>query len=60
MSVGPGSVGCGTDLTLFYHWEFILFIEMHSQNTKIDDGETNISESILSHFTNVGEFLVIG
>ena len=27
--------------------------------TKIDDGEINISESILYHFANVREFLVI-
>jgi hypothetical protein len=47
-----------TDLTLIYNSGFILFIEIHSQNTKIDDGEINIPECILYHFTNIGEFLL--
>jgi hypothetical protein len=58
MILGTGSVECETDLTLFYYSGFILFIEIHSQNTKTDDGEVNISESILYHFTNDGEFLL--
>jgi hypothetical protein len=53
-----GSVGCGTELTLFYHSEFILFIEIHSQNTRTEDGQINIPRCILYHFTNVGEFVL--
>jgi hypothetical protein len=59
MQNSAGSVECGTKLTLFYHPGYILFIVIHSQNTKTDDGEINISESILYHFSNVREFLVI-
>jgi hypothetical protein len=46
-------------LTLFYYSGFILFIEIHSQNTNTEDGEINISESILYHFYKHKEFLVI-
>jgi len=59
IGVGLGSVGCGTELTQFCNSGFILFIEIHSQNTKIDDGETSISEYILYHFASISEFLVI-
>ncbi|HKG42207.1 MAG TPA: hypothetical protein VKA98_08720 [Nitrososphaeraceae archaeon] len=44
MSISPGSVECGTDLTLFCHPGFILFIEKHSENTKAKGGEINISD----------------
>jgi hypothetical protein len=37
-------VECVTDLTLFYHLGFILFIEMHSQNTKNEDREIDITD----------------
>ena len=43
---GPGSGECGTELTLFYHSGFILFIERYSQNRKTEDYEIINSESI--------------
>jgi len=55
-----GSVECGTELILFYHSGFILFIEIHFQNTKTEDGEINISEIYITHhFCKPGEFFVI-
>ena len=36
----------------------ILFIEIHSANTKTEDREEIYPRSILFHFTNVGEFLL--
>ena len=49
-----------TQLTLFYHPTFIfIYRNTFPQNTKTDDGEINISESILYHFAKVKEFLVI-
>jgi hypothetical protein len=55
-----GSVGCGTDLTQFYHPGVILSIEIRSQNTKAEDeGELNISEIYVTSFCKGGEILVI-
>jgi hypothetical protein len=57
--IGTGSVECGTIFTLFYHSGLILFIEMHSQNRKTEDGEINISDISITHnFCKPGEFLL--
>jgi hypothetical protein len=40
-------------------WIHFIYRNTFPQNTKIDDGEIYISESILYHFANVREFLVI-
>ena len=51
-----GSVGYGTDLTHFCHSIHFIYRNAFPQNTKIDDGELNIPESVLYNFKNVGDF----
>ena len=55
---GFGGMWDRIDSILSFRIHFI-YRNTFPQNTKTEDGEINISESILYHFTNVGEFLVI-